>query len=318
MNQILFTQDKRNSNSQDTKKIVLFFAVSLIIFGLILFGQGVYGIVKKDSTQVNKDDETTTISLQQNNSGEVIINVNSQTIISELIYYWNSEASQTISGNGNTTMQQIITMPAGQNTLTVKTIDVNGKQKTETQTFKLDVDKPNISLSVIGNKIKIAVDSKADLAYVTYKWNNEQEKKMDMTTFEDKTKFETEIEIPKGKNTLMITAVDIYANKSEKSQEINGISKPVIKPTINEPYITFTVTSEEDDIKTIEFVYNGKNYKITEDAIKKSQNAKKVSYKLTLEKGKNTLIVKATTQNGGTAQEGWTYEKNKKQKIVSG
>lgn len=309
MNQILFTQDKRNSNSQDTKKIVLFFAVSLIIFGLILFGQGVYGIVKKDSTQVNKDDETTTISLQQNNSGEVIINVNSQTIISELIYYWNSEASQTISGNGNTTMQQIITMPAGQNTLTVKTIDVNGKQKTETQTFKLDVDKPNISLSVIGNKIKIAVDSKADLAYVTYKWNNEQEKKMDMTTFEDKTKFETEIEIPKGKNTLMITAVDIYENKSEKSQEINGISKPVIEPTINEPYITFTVTSEEDDIKTIEFVYNGKNYKITEDAIKKSQNAKKVSYKLTLEKGKNTLIVKATTQNGGTAQEGWTYEK---------
>ena len=309
MNQILFTQDKRNSNSQDTKKIVLFFAVSLIIFGFILFGQGVYGIVKKDSTQVNKDDETTTISLQQNNSGEVIINVNSQTIISELIYYWNSEASQTISGNGNTTMQQIITMPAGQNTLTVKTIDVNGKQKTETQTFKLDVDKPNISLSVIGNKIKIAVDSKADLAYITYKWNNEQEKKMDMTTFEDKTKFETEIEIPKGKNTLMITAVDIYENKSEKSQEINGISKPVIEPTINEPYITFTVTSEEDDIKTIEFFYNGKNYKITEDAIKKSQNAKKVSYKLTLEKGKNTLIVKATTQNGGIAQEGWTYEK---------
>ena len=309
MNQILFTQDKRNSNSQDTKKIVLFFAVSLIIFGFILFGQGVYGIVKKDSTQVNKDDETTTISLQQNNSGEVIINVNSQTIISELIYYWNSEASQTISGNGNTTMQQIITMPAGQNTLTVKTIDVNGKQKTETQTFKLDVDKPNISLSVIGNKIKIAVDSKADLAYITYKWNNEQEKKMDMTTFEDKTKFETEIEIQKGKNTLMITAVDIYENKSEKSQEINGISKPVIEPTINEPYITFTVTSEEDDIKTIEFFYNGKNYKITEDAIKKSQNAKKVSYKLTLEKGKNTLIVKATTQNGGTAQEGWTYEK---------
>lgn len=309
MNQILFTQDKRNSNSQDTKKIVLFFAVSLIIFGFILFGQGVYGIVKKDSTQVNKDDETTTISLQQNNSGEVIINVNSQTIISELIYYWNSEASQTISGNGNTTMQQIITMPAGQNTLTVKTIDVNGKQKTETQIFKLDVDKPNISLSVIGNKIKIAVDSKADLAYITYKWNNEQEKKMDMTTFEDKTKFETEIEIQKGKNTLMITAVDIYENKSEKSQEINGISKPVIEPTINEPYITFTVTSEEDDIKTIEFFYNGKNYKITEDAIKKSQNAKKVSYKLTLEKGKNTLIVKATTQNGGTAQEGWTYEK---------
>lgn len=311
MNQILFTQNKKNSNPQDTKKIVLFFAISLIVFGVILFGQGVYKVIKKgNEATTSKSDNTTNISLQQNESGEVVINVNSQTVISELIYYWNSDASQTVSGNGNTTMQEKVTMPSGQNTLTVKTIDVNGKEKIETQTFKLDVDKPNISLSVIGNKIKISVNSKADLSYVTYKWNSEQEKKMDMATFEDKTKYEVEVEIPKGKNTLLVTATDIYENKSEKSQEVKGIAKPVFaKPVINEPYITFTVTSEDDDIKTIEFIYNGKNYKITEDAIKQSQNAKKVSYKLTLEKGKNTLIVKATTQNGGTAQEGWTYEK---------
>lgn len=311
MNQILFTQNKKNSNPQDTKKIVLFFAISLIVFGVILFGQGVYKVIKKgNEATTSKSDNTTNISLQQNESGEVVINVNSQTVISELIYYWNSDASQTVSGNGNTTMQEKVTMPSGQNTLTVKTIDVNGKEKIETQTFKLDVDKPNISLSVIGNKIKISVNSKADLSYVTYKWNSEQEKKMDMATFEDKTKYEVEVEIPKGKNTLLVTATDIYGNKSEKSQEVKGIAKPVFaKPVINEPYITFTVTSEDDDIKTIEFIYNGKNYKITEDAIKQSQNAKKVSYKLTLEKGKNTLIVKATTQNGGTAQEGWTYEK---------
>lgn len=311
MNQILFTQNKRNSNPQDTKKIVLFFAISLIVFGVILFGQGVYKVIKKGSaTTTSKSDNTTNISLQQNESGEVVINVNSQTVISELIYYWNSDASQTVSGNGNTTMQETVIMPSGQNTLTVKTIDVNGKEKIETQTFKLDVDKPEISLSVIGNKIKISVNSKADLSYVTYKWNSEQEKKMDMATFEDKTKYEVEVEIPKGKNTLLVTATDIYENKSEKSQEVKGIAKPVFaQPVINEPYITFTVTSEDDDIKTIEFIYNGKNYKITEEAIKQSQNAKKVSYKLTLEKGKNTLIVKATTQNGGTAQEGWTYEK---------
>lgn len=309
MNQILFTQDKQNSSLQDTKKIVLFFAISLIVFGIILLGQGVYKMMKKSNTATVEKDNTTSINLQQNDSGEVIINIDSQTIISELIYHWNSDASQTISGNGNTTMQETITMPAGQNTLTVKTIDVNGKETTESQTFKLDVDKPNISLSVIGTKLKISVDSKADLSYITYKWNSEQEKKMEMTTYEDKSKFETEVEIPKGSNTLLVTAVDIYENKSEKSQEIKGISKPVIKPTINEPYITFTVTSEDDDIKTIEFIYNDKNYKITEDAIKQSQNAKKVSYKLTLQNGKNTLVVKATTQNGGTTQEGWTYEK---------
>ena len=44
MNQILFVQDKKRNNPQDTKKIVLFFSVAIIIFGIILFGQGVYGV----------------------------------------------------------------------------------------------------------------------------------------------------------------------------------------------------------------------------------------------------------------------------------
>ena len=44
MNQILFTENKKKNNLQDTKKIVLFFAVTLIVFGLILAGQGIYGI----------------------------------------------------------------------------------------------------------------------------------------------------------------------------------------------------------------------------------------------------------------------------------
>ena len=36
------------------------------------------------------------IQLLQNDSGEVVISVNSQIGISELIYNWNSDASQTI------------------------------------------------------------------------------------------------------------------------------------------------------------------------------------------------------------------------------
>lgn len=314
MNQILFVQDKRKSNLEDTKNIVLFFAVSIIIFGIILLGQGVYGVYKglyKEPKGINTQYDSTDIQLIQNDSGEVVITVNSQVGISELIYNWNSEASQTISGNGNMQLQETVTMPAGENTLTVKTIDINGKQKTETQTFKLDVEKPEISLSVLGNNIKITVNSKVDLSYVTYKWNSDPEEKMDMVTYMDKTKFEKEIEIPKGQNTLVITAVDIYENKSEKSQEIKGVEKPVFeKPKIEDNKITFTVTADED-FKEILISFNGKNYKITEEIIKNSQNPKKVSYTFEMITGVNNLRVRAITQNNATEEKAWKYEYRK-------
>ncbi len=166
MNQILYVQEKRKSNPEDTKKIVLFFAIAIIVFGVILLGQGIYGVYQKmkndrpDGIQV---EEKAQIQLLKQETGEILITVESNEIISELIYNWNSDASQTISGNGRTSIQETIEMPAGQNTLTVKTIDVNGKESKVQETFTLEVDKPEITLSVINNKIKIIVNSNADL-----------------------------------------------------------------------------------------------------------------------------------------------------------
>ena len=53
MNQILQVQEKRNSRNQpiDTKKVVLFFAVCIILFGLILLGQGIYYLYEAKSNQ---------------------------------------------------------------------------------------------------------------------------------------------------------------------------------------------------------------------------------------------------------------------------
>lgn len=54
MNQILQVQEDRkksNSNPIDTKKIVLFFAVCLIIFGTILLGEGAYSAYKNKSNR---------------------------------------------------------------------------------------------------------------------------------------------------------------------------------------------------------------------------------------------------------------------------
>ncbi len=308
MNQILFVQDKRRNNPTDTKKIVLFFAVTVIIFGLILFGQGVYGVYKNHADQPGKkEEETTQIGLTQTQTGEVSITVESKTPISELIYYWNSDASQTISGNGRTTLQETVTMPVGQNTLTVKTIDINGKEKRKQETFTLNVDKPEISLSLVGSNLKIIVNSKADLSYVTYKWNSESEEKIDMLTYEDKTVFEKEIEIPKGQNTLFVTAVDIHDNQSEKSQEIKGVTKPKSRPVIQGEYIFFEVVADEN-ISLVEFTFNGQDYRIGPEVIGESQ---RVTYRMKLVSGMNYLKIKTTTVSGIVGEDIWKYEYKK-------
>lgn len=310
MNQILFVQDKKRNNPQDTKKIVLFFSVAIIIFGIILFGQGVYGVYtnKEKSNEKKEEEKTTQIQLSQIDTGEILITVESKIGISELIYHWNSDASQTISTNGKTTIQEKISMPVGQNTLIVKTIDVNGNEETKQDTFTLNVDKPEINLSLVGSNLKITVNSKVDLSYITYKWNTNDEQKIDMLTFEDKTKFEKEIEIPKGKNTLLVTATDIYNNKSEKSQEIKGVTKPKSRPVIQGEYIFFEVISEEENITLVEFTFNGKDYRIGPEVIGES---KRVTYKMKLEEGMNYLKIRTTTESNVVAEDIWKYEYKK-------
>ena len=133
MNQILFTETKKNNSSQDTKKIVLFFAITIIIFGIILLGQGAYAIYSKSK---NKEENTTSnaetnIQLQQLDNGEIQVNVESKVGISELIYSWNNNSAETISENGKTTIQETIEAKPGENDLIVKTIDLNGKQITK-------------------------------------------------------------------------------------------------------------------------------------------------------------------------------------------
>lgn len=309
MNQILFIQDKKRNNPEDTKKIVLFFAVVIIIFGLILFGQGVYAVYKnnaKKDVNVKSENEMTQIQLSQIEGGKILITVESQTAISELIYFWNSEASNTISENGKTTIQETIEAPVGENTLTVKTIDMEGREASKQQLFTLNVEKPTINLSLIGDNIKIIVNSKTELSYITYQWNSDKEEKIDMVTYEDKTTLEKEIEIPVGQNTLKVVAVDTYDNKSEKSLEVRGVKKPTIdNPKLKDGVLYFEVVADEE-IKEIIYFLNDKNYIINSDVIK---NAKKFKYQVKLDSGTNVFKISATTVSGVNIKKMWTIQK---------
>lgn len=317
MNQILQVQENRKGSSQvDTKKIVLFFAVCLIIFGAILLGQGAYTVYKNKQnekvTQTKPDSGSEevpqymppTITLTKTEENKVIINVASEIAISHIIYDWNNGVAQTIDETGKTNIEEIIDIPVGENVLNISVIDSNGEETKKSETYIIQASKPVIELSVVGNDIKVTVASEVELSYVTYKWNSEEEKKQDMLTFENRTKFEKQLEIPKGQNTLKIIAVDANGNQTEKSQEIKGITKAKTTTIARGEYLHFTVSGDEN-IKTVEFVFNGKSYLMNTDTFGQT---KEVHYKMEMINGWNYLKVISTTESGAVDTTVWKYE----------
>ena len=312
MNQILQVQEKRNKRMTkpiDTKKIVLFFAICIIIFGLIMLVEGAYFISQnKANEKVNPSTQQgtaspsepeyvpPTISLTKTENNQVIINIQSEVAISHIVYDWNNETSQTIEEAGKTAIEEIIDIPEGENSLNITVIDSNGKETKKSETYVIESSKPQIGFSVIGNNIKVNVTSKSELSYVTCRWNSEQEQKYDMITFEDRTKFEKQLEIPKGQNTLKIIAVDKEGNKSEESKVVEGVPKAKTKTIVRGEYIHFSVVAETYDIKTVEYEINGERYIMNTDTFKQT---KEVKYKVKMVEGWNYLKITSTLQKEG-------------------
>lgn len=310
MNQILYAEEPKRNNPIDKKKILLFFAIAIAIFGIVLVIVAVSTIGKnKKNEKTNKGQDThevpvPIVTLAQEGDEKAVINVESETAISHIIYSWNNESAQTIEETGKTTVEEILDIPVGENILYVSAIDTNGNETKQQKTYVLEATKPVIELSVIGNNIKIKVTSETELSYVSYKWNSESEVKDDMYTYEDRTIYEKTIEIPTGENTLKIEAEDINRNKNEKSQDIKAYPKAVTQVVSENGYLDFTVTGT-DNIETVEFELNGNKYTMNTDTFGQTNV---VHYKVKMDNGWNYLAITSTTVNKATDTTYWKYE----------
>ena len=94
-------------------------------------------------------------------------------------------------------------------------------------------------------------------------------------------------------------------NKTEKSQEIKGVAK-LKNPDvyINEEYIFFTFEAEEN-MKTVEFIFNGQNFLMNTDTF---GTTKVVKYRVKMVNGWNYLKLIGTTESGVKNETVWKYE----------
>ena len=311
MNQILFTKEEKKAPI-DINKIVIFFCVSVIIFGLILAGGNAFAVYKnsqKLSANTQKEETKPQVEVSREDN-QVNIIVTHDKVIDRIIYCWNDEDEEVIFGNNQTSITEIIELPIGNNKLTIRVIDINGKETTYEKEYVVESDL-KIDLSVVNNNnyLKITATDSSGLQFITYKWNNDEEVRVDVDP-NNSTAIETEIEIPKGLNTITVNAVNVLNSVQTKTQEIKGVKPPEISVIQDKSELVVTVTDEEG-IKQIEYTLNGSSYTInvTEESeglsVEKdlSGNVVKAVYRIKMQYfGDYILIINAYNIYNGTSK----------------
>lgn len=295
MNQILYMNNSRkNKEPMEIKTVLKIFSIAAIVFGIILIGQGSYGMINK------KEDMTATIPLVTINQegNKLILNINHDKIIENIIYSWNENQDIVLQGKGRTQIEEKIDLPMGTNILKLKVTDINGKTVTYSESYELtdsDVTKPEIELLVENSKVKIVVKDETGLNYMTYYWNNEDETRIDAKE-ESSKQIEEKISILKGENTLTIVAVDKAGNETVKEQTFKGAKKPTIELARDGKELIITVKDEEE-IKKVEYTLNGQFYSTDPQNTGTSLNMKEFMIRQPLQEGSNLIIIKAYNIN---------------------
>lgn len=300
MNQILEYSPNKNSGggTSGSDKIVRIFALILIIFALCFIAVGGYGFIKKSKNTTDTSATTQTeakITVEKLES-TAIIKVSHDKAIEKVIYSWDNDKETVDKGDGTSQKEIEIQLPAGQHTLNVKVVDVDGVETSYKENITsengTDIVNPEIKIEVTDEKkIKVTATDETEIAYVTYKWNNDEEIVVDDRD-EEKKKIEFEIEILKGKNDLTIIAVDANNRTTTENSSFSGVTKPEVKITVSSDKKKIDVNcSHENGLKKVTLTLNGTEYGVNiGDGTPTDAN-----FEYALPEGNSTVKVTATS-----------------------
>lgn len=300
MNQILEYSPNKNSGggASGSDKIVRIFALILIIFALCFIAVGGYGFIKKNKnvTDVNAPTQTEAKIEVEVSDTTATIKVSHDKAIEKVIYSWDNDKEIVDKGNGTSQKEIEIQLPAGEHTLTIKVVDVEGFEtsykKSITSENGTDIVNPEIKIVVTEDKkLKITATDETEIAYVTYKWNNDEEIVVDERD-EEKKKIEFEIEILKGNNDLTVIAVDANNRTTTENKSFSGVTKPEVKITVASDKKSIHVDCfHEKGLKKVTLNSNGTDY----DVAIGDGTPTDVNFDFALPEGNATIKVTATS-----------------------
>lgn len=295
MNQILSTSQATNKKGKkgpaDIETILKFFAIALIVYGIFMIGSSSYSMYRASVQQLESPTKPT-IEEEFKSDNKLLLKVMHDKAIETVEYYWNDEEPNIIKGNGRKYIEQEITIPGGTNTLTVRAIDINGQEIVYPKEFETpDI----IQLDLIGNKLKVTAESETVISYMTYRWNEDNETRIDINS----NTVDQEIDIPMGENTITIVLVDENNESIIKEQKIKGVLKPTITVAKDNTTGEFVITAtDETALDRIEFTITNSSVQNKRYRLRAQNGEKELTYRFKLEAGENYIEATAYNSDG--------------------
>lgn len=304
MNQILLTENpkkvknKRNRNTTaaiEIAKIVRFFAVFIIIFGLSIIGHSSYALYR--DTKASNTDNLAEVSITRIND-TLIVDVQSVNMIERFKYSWQNSEERSIPENA-TSFQEEIILPSGNNVLTIILEDETGRAVTYTKDIVLDgidIAKPQVTINQESTSIRITAQDETGIDYMTYRIDDGQEIRVNKNN-EDDTTIEyavTEEELGRGEHIITVTAYDTSGNSTteESPQIVISTDRPEIRNLyVEDGGLLIIEIADADGLQSMEINLNGAVYNITDI------NSTEARYSLALTQGTNTFSIKVTNVN---------------------
>ncbi len=287
------------SNKADLAKVVRIFCICLIIFGIVLIGQSTYALIS------NREKLEDNVQVSQVQAGkEATITIQSGYPIKKFVYKWNDGEPVELEGDGTVSFETVIQIPNGNNMLNMTVTDYYGSESYYYKQYvydSLDVSKPTIEVAISGTKLNIKATDDMQMSYITYAWNEEEPKRVDV---EDNLKeINTSVEVAQGQNKLTITAVDKEGNKETRTENVIGDNKPTFTLAKDEEYLILTA-KDDQGISRIKMTVDG----VESDSGENPLNMKEVTARLPITKGTHTIEIEVTNINGLKATDKITAE----------
>ena len=232
---------------------------------------------------------------------QVTVSVTHDKIIEKMIYSWNTSAERSELGKNAKTLEKVLDLPAGTNTLHIKVIDINGLETSYEEEFisesGLDILNPVISLSVVDGeelkKLKIMATDETKIDFITYRWNDEEEVKVESNE-ENPKEISLEIDILRGTNDITIVAVDSSNNTTTETKSFTALTKPEITVTLSADGSSLDIqATHENGIASVYYTLNDKPFEG-----KFEDKPTTVQFAQALENGYNRIILTVKSVDG--------------------
>ena len=299
MNQILYTGEKKQK--LEINKIVIIFAIIIVIFAIALIGQGIYFITKRGNNiittgiKTEKAENPPEVTTNIEDKG-IAISIKHEIALKNVYYSWKNGTENEIKNvSGKTEIKETVIVPNEDTVLNIRIVDKNNDEYKVEREFKLadmpDTTKPNIALTSTVGYVIITVTDGKEISYMEYKWEGEEAVRIKANE-DQKKKMEYKVPVSETTKVLTILAVDASGNTASQEKTIVPTAKPVIDLKKNKGEIIITVTDNEEVTKVV-YEINGTSY--TKENT--GENKKVFEIRDLLVKGTN--IIKVTAYNKG-------------------